>query len=152
MPPSSSKELPVLRVPHIEDNAGDVRLIAEALQEAGIAVEVYVVTDGSEAMEYLRREGRFAGAPRPDLILLDLNLPKKGGREVLAETKCDPALKSIPVVILTTSTTPLDIAEAYQLHANCYVTKPVDLQALFETIGLIGKFWLQLAKLPPRHE
>ena len=152
MLPSSSKELAVLRVLHIEDNAGDVRLIAEALQEAGIAVEVYVVTDGAEAMDYLRREGRFAGAPRPDLILLDLNLPRKGGREVLTEIKCDPALKTIPVVILTTSTSPLDIAEAYQLHVNCYVTKPVDLQALFETIGVIGKFWLQLAKLPPRHE
>jgi CheY-like chemotaxis protein len=149
---SGAEEARLLRVLHIEDNAGDVRLIAEALQESGIDVEVHVVSDGSEAMEYLHRHGQFAGAPRPDLVLLDLNLPRKGGREVLAEIKGDPALKTIPVIVLTTSTAPLDIAEAYGLHANCYVTKPVDLQALFETIGAIGKFWLQLAKLPPSSE
>jgi chemotaxis family two-component system response regulator Rcp1 len=137
-----------LRVLHVEDNAGDVRLIAEALRESGIAIEVFVVPDGSQAMEFLRREARFTGAQRPDLILLDLNLPRKGGREVLAEIKRDLALKTIPVVVLSTSSAPLDIAEAYELHANCYVTKPVDLQGLFETIGAIGKFWLQLAKLP----
>jgi CheY-like chemotaxis protein len=149
---SGAEEARLLRVLHIEDNAGDVRLIAEALQESGIDVEVHVVSDGSEAMEYLHRHGQFAGAPRPDLVLLDLNLPRKGGREVLAEIKGDPALKTIPVIVLTTSTAPLDIAEAYGLHANCYVTKPVDLQALFETIGAIGKFWLQLAKLTPSSE
>ena len=137
-----------LRVLHVEDNAGDVRLIAEALRESGIAFDVFVVSDGSQAMEFLRREAQFTGAQRPDLILLDLNLPKKGGREVLAEIKRDPALKTIPVVVLSTSSAPLDVTEAYELHANCYVTKPIDLQELFETIGAIGKFWLQLAKLP----
>jgi CheY-like chemotaxis protein len=146
--PSGADDGRLLRVLHIEDNAGDVRLIAEALQESGLDLEVYVVSDGSQAMEFLRHEGQFAGVPRPSLILLDLNLPRKGGREVLTELKSDPALKSIPVVVLTTSTAPLDIADAYALHANCYVTKPVDLQELFETIGAIGKFWLQLAKLP----
>lgn len=145
----SGEEVRALRVLHVEDNAGDVRLIAEALRELGIALEVYVVPDGSQAMEFLRRQAQFTGAQRPDLILLDLNLPRKGGREVLAEIKCDPALKTIPVVVLSTSTAQLDIAEAYELHANCYVTKPVDLQGLFETIDAIGKFWLQLAKLPP---
>lgn len=138
----------MLRLLHVEDNDGDVRLVREALRETGIAVEVYVVPDGSQAMDFLRREAEFTGAQRPDLILLDLNLPRKGGREVLAEIKQDPALKSIPIVILTTSTAPLDIAEAYQLHANCYVTKPVGLQELFETISAISKFWLQLANLP----
>ena len=125
-----------------------MRLVAEALRELGIALEVYVAPDRSQAMEFLRHEARFTGAQRPDLILLDLNLPRKGGLEVLAEIKCDPALKAIPVVVLSTSTAPLDIAEAYELLPNCYVTKPVDLQRLFETIGAIGKFWLQLAKLP----
>jgi len=144
----SGEEARALRVLHVEDNAGDVRLVAEALRELGIPLEVYVAPDGSQAMEFLRREAQFTGAQRPDLILLDLNLPRKGGREVLAEIKCDPALKAIPVVVLSISTAPLDIAEAYELHANCYVTKPVDLQRLFETIGAIGKFWLQLAKLP----
>jgi CheY-like chemotaxis protein len=137
-----------LRVLHVEDNDGDVRLIAEALRESGIGVDVFVVPDGSQAMEFLRREAQFSGAQRPDLILLDLNLPKKGGREVLAEIKRDPALKTIPVVVLSTSSAPLEIAEAYELHANCYVTKPVDLHELFVTIGAIGKFWLRLAKLP----
>jgi len=144
----SGEEARALRVLHVEDNAGDVRLVAEALRELGIALEVYVAPDGSQAMEFLRREAQFTGAQRPDLILLDLNLPRKGGREVLAEIKCDPALKAIPVVVLSTSTAPSDIAEAYELLANCYVTKPVDLQRLFETIGAIGKFWLQLARLP----
>jgi len=133
---------------HIEDNAGDVRLVAEALHEANIEVQVDVVPDGSQAMAFLRREGQFAAAPRPNLILLDLNLPRKGGREVLSELKSDPALRAIPVVVLTTSTAPMDIAEAYDLHANCYVTKPVDLEALFEAISAIGKFWLRRAKLP----
>jgi CheY-like chemotaxis protein len=149
---SRGESPPLLRVLHIEDNAGDVRLVAEALHEAGIDVQVHVVPDGSQAMEFLRREGQFAAVARPDLVLLDLNLPRKGGREVLAEMKLDPSLKTIPVVVLTTSTAPLDIAEAYELHANCYVTKPVDLQALFETIGAIGKFWLRLAKLPSTNQ
>jgi two-component system, chemotaxis family, response regulator Rcp1 len=138
-----------LRVLHVEDNAGDVRLIAEALKESGIDHEIYVVTDGPRALEFLHGQGDLAGTPRPDLILLDLNLPRRGGREVLAEVKRDPRLKTIPIVVLTTSAAPMDIAEAYELHANCYVTKPVDLKALFETIGAIGKFWLQFAKLPP---
>lgn len=139
----------VLLVLHVEDNAGDVRLVAEALKESGILHEAYVVHDGSQAFEFLRRQGPFFDAPRPDLILLDLNLPRKGGREVLAEIKSDPELKSIPVVVFTTSASPMDVNEAYELHANCYVIKPVDLQALFETIGAIGRFWLQVAKLPP---
>jgi chemotaxis family two-component system response regulator Rcp1 len=150
---SSRDEKPrLLRMLHIEDNAGDVRLVAEALHEANIEVQVDVVPDGSQAMAFLRREGQFAAAPRPNLILLDLNLPRKGGREVLSELKSDPALRAIPVVVLTTSTAPLDIAEAYDLHANCYVTKPVDLEALFEAISAIGKFWLRRAKLPAINE
>jgi chemotaxis family two-component system response regulator Rcp1 len=148
MRPCSDGASRVLRVLHIEDNAGDVRLIAEALQESGLTVAVDVVSNGCQAMEYLHREGPYSRAARPDLVLLDLNLPIKAGREVLAEIKGDPALKTIPVVVLTTSTAPLDIHEAYELHANCYVTKPVDLQGLFEAIGSIGRFWLQLAKLP----
>jgi CheY-like chemotaxis protein len=146
--PSTGDESRILRVLHIEDNAGDVRLIAEALRELAIDVEVDVVPDGFEAMEYLHQEGQFARAARPDLVLLDLNLPRKAGREVLAEIKRDPALKTIPVVVLTTSAALLDITQAYELHANCYVTKPVDLPALFETIAAIGRFWLQVAKLP----
>jgi two-component system, chemotaxis family, response regulator Rcp1 len=151
MMPSSGAEARLLRVLHIEDNAGDVRLVAEALQDSGIAVEIDIVADGFQAMEYLHREGQFARAARPDLVLLDLNLPRKAGREVLAEIKGDPVLKTIPVVVLTTSTAPSDISEAYELHANCYVSKPVDLQTLFETIEAIGRFWLQVAKLP-QHE
>ena len=138
----------ILRVLHVEDNAGDVRLIAEALRESGIALEVHVVPDGTQAMAFLRREAQFSDAERPDVVLLDMNLPRKGGREVLAEIKGDATLKTIPVVVLSTSSSPLDITEAYELHANCYVSKPVDLQGLFETIGAVGKFWLQLVKLP----
>ena len=149
MTAASGEEARVMRVLHVEDNAGDVRLVAEALRESGLDVEVHVVPDGSRAMAFLRAEGQFIGAERPDLILMDLNLPGKGGREILGEIKRDPGFRTIPVVVLSTSTAPLDINEAYELHANCYVAKPVDLQGLFETIGAIGRFWLQLAKVAP---
>jgi chemotaxis family two-component system response regulator Rcp1 len=132
----------------VEDNPGDVRLTREALREGKILNELSVVGDGVEALAFLRREGRYADAVRPDLILLDLNLPKKDGREVLEEIKGDGALKKIPVVILTTSAAERDILKAYDLHANCYITKPVDLEQFIRVVQLIEDFWLTIVKLP----
>ena len=133
----------------IEDNLGDVRLIKEAFKEGKIINHMSVVEDGEAAMAFLRREGPYAGAVRPDLILLDLNLPKKDGREVLAEIKADEDLKRIPVVILTTSQAEEDILRTYDLHANCYVTKPVDLEQFLAVVRSIEDYWLAIVKLPP---
>ncbi len=133
----------------IEDNLGDIRLIKEAFKEGKIINRVSVVEDGEAAMAFLCREGPYAGAVRPDLILLDLNLPKKDGREVLAEIKADEDLKRIPVVILTTSQAEEDILRTYNLHANCYVTKPLDLDQFLAVVRSIEDYWLAIVKLPP---
>lgn len=132
----------------VEDNPGDVRLTQEALKEGRLWNHLTVAQDGIEAMEYLRRSGRFAKASFPDLILLDLNLPKKDGREVLAEIKSDEKLKLIPVVILTTSRAEEDIVKSYKLHANCYITKPVDFPQFASVVRSIEDFWFTVVKLP----
>jgi chemotaxis family two-component system response regulator Rcp1 len=132
----------------VEDNPGDVRLTREALAEARVRNNLAVVPDGVAALSYLRREGSFTDSPRPDLVLLDLNLPKKDGREVLAELKNDPALRRLPVVVLTTSSAEKDILESYDLHANCYITKPVDLDQFINVVTHIEDFWLTIVKLP----
>jgi CheY-like chemotaxis protein len=131
----------------VEDNPGDQRLIQEALRETQVNHTNAVARDGVEALDYLFRRGPFATAPCPDLILLDLNLPKKNGRDVLAAIKADANLLRIPVVVFSSSSAPQDVASAYQLHANCYVTKPTDLEELFLAIGWIAKFWLGTAAL-----
>jgi len=134
----------------VEDNPGDVRLTQEALKDAKMHNDMHVAENGVEAMSFLRREGKYANAPRPDLILLDLNMPKKDGREVLAEIKADKVLKGIPVVVLTTSRSEQDILKAYDLHANCYITKPVDLDRFIAVVKSIEDFWLTIVKLPRR--
>src|SRR6266568_74105 len=131
----------------VEDSPGDVRLTKEAFRDAKVHVNLHVAPDGAEAMAFLQQEGKYAAAPRPDLILLDLNLPKKDGREVLEEVKQDPDLKTIPVVILTTSASDVDILRSYRLHANCYITKPVDLEGFMNVIKNIDTFWLNIVKL-----
>lgn len=128
----------------VEDSPGDVRLTREALRSATLPLELHVVNDGVEALEFLGRQGAFSTAPRPSLVLLDLNLPRLGGREVLKTIKDDPALMSIPVVVLTTSESATDIQQSYRLRANCYVPKPVDMDALVEVLH----FWLSVARLP----
>jgi CheY-like chemotaxis protein len=133
----------------VEDNPGDVRLTREALREGKVVNNLRVVPDGVEAMKYLRRLPPYEDAARPDLILLDLNLPRKDGREVLAELKADGALKRIPVVVLTTSRAEDDIARSYDLHANCYIPKPVDLEQFLRAVQVINDFWLTVVKLPP---
>ena len=132
----------------VEDNPGDVRLTMEALREAKVCNKVHTVYDGMEAMSFLRQEGRYTNMSCPDLILLDLNLPKKDGREVLAEIKADENMKRIPVVILTTSKAEQDILKSYELQANCYVTKPVDLDQFITVVKSIGDFWLAIVRLP----
>jgi len=132
----------------VEDNPGDVRLTKEALKEGRLLNNISVVGDGVEALEFLRRQGKYAAAALPDLILLDLNLPKKDGREVLAEIKSDPRLRRIPVVVLTTSSAEEDILKTYDLHANCYVTKPVDLEQFMRVVQSIEDFWVSVVKLP----
>jgi two-component system, chemotaxis family, response regulator Rcp1 len=132
----------------VEDSPGDVLLTREALRDAKIRLNLQVAADGEEAMALLRREGKYAAAPRPDLVLLDLNLPKKDGREVLQEIKADSNLAIIPVVILTTSASEVDILRSYQLHANCFVTKPVDLEQFLIVVKSIDNFWLTVVKLP----
>ncbi len=132
----------------VEDSEPDVRLTIEALHEAKVKNRLWVVEDGVEAMAFLRQENRHADAPRPDLILLDLNLPRKDGREVLREIKADPSLRRIPVVILTTSRSEEDVLRAYDLHANCYITKPVDFSRFMEVVKSIEDFWLTVVKLP----
>lgn len=142
---SSAKPVDLLLV---EDNPGDVRLTREALRSGQIDVNLSVVHDGVEAIEFLRHQGQFAGAPTPDLILLDLNLPRKNGREVLSEIKTDPELKRIPVLIMTTSRAEQDVNRAYNLNANCYITKPMDLDEFLRIVKAIEDFWLKTVTLP----
>ncbi len=142
---ASGKTVEILLV---EDNPGDVRLTQETLKDFNVLNNLSVVGDGVEAMSFLRREGKYANAPRPDLILLDLNLPKKGGREVLSEIKQDNQLKRIPVVILTTSGAEQDVSSTYELHANCYIVKPVDLDQFSEVVKSIETFWFGTVRLP----
>ena len=132
----------------VEDNPGDVRLTQEALGEAKVRNNLAVARDGVEALSYLRREAPFEDATRPDLVLLDLNLPRKDGREVLSEIKADPNLRRLPVVVLTTSAAEKDVFESYNLHANCYITKPVDLDQFVGIVSSIEDFWLTIVKLP----
>jgi CheY-like chemotaxis protein len=133
----------------VEDSPSDTDLTVEALAAAKMVNRLSVVDDGVKALAFLRREGPYADAPRPDLILLDLNLPRKDGREVLAEIKADMKLRSIPVVVLTTSQAEQDVARAYALHANCYITKPVDFQQFLTVVHAVETFWLSIVKLPP---
>lgn len=135
----------------VEDNPGDVRLTQEALKENKIRNNLHVAKDGVEAMLFLRQINGHKDAPRPDLILLDLNLPKKDGREVLAEIKTDEKLRAIPVVILTTSDAEDDVAKAYQMYANCYVRKPIDLNRFIDVVKVIENFWLSIVELPPNN-
>ena len=143
----SSRAIEILMV---EDNPGDVRLTQEALKDAKVLVTLNVATDGDEALKYLRHQAPYESATRPDLILLDLNLPKRDGREVLAAIKSDDSLKRIPVVILTTSRAEEDVMRAYQLNVNCYVTKPVDFEQFTRIVQAIEEFWLTIVTLPPR--
>lgn len=132
----------------VEDNAGDARLAEEAFKESKMMNTLHRVKDGVEALAFVRRTDEFADAPRPDIILLDLNLPKKDGRQVLEELKNDPDLKTIPVVVLTTSEAEQDILKSYELHANCYITKPVDLDKFMGIVKRLEDFWLSIVKLP----
>jgi CheY-like chemotaxis protein len=134
----------------VEDDSGDVLLIREAFEHNKVHNDLAVVSDGVEAIAYLRRQGEHANAPRPDLVLLDLNLPRKDGREVLAEVKSDPDLRSIPVVVLTTSKAEEDVLRSYDLHANAYVTKPVDFERFIEVVRQIDEFFVSVVKLPDR--
>jgi CheY-like chemotaxis protein len=134
----------------VEDNPGDVRLTREAFREANASIHLHVASDGVEAMAFVRQEGPHANAPRPDLILLDLNLPKMDGREVLAQVKGDDYLKTIPTIILTTSGAQADILRSYQLHANAYVSKPLQLDTFQSLVSSINEFWLTKARLPHR--
>jgi CheY-like chemotaxis protein len=133
----------------VEDNKGDVGLIEEVFEEAKIKNNLHVAEDGEEAMLFLHNEGKFSSSPRPDIILLDLNLPKKDGREALKEIK-EESLKSIPVVILTTSEAEKDILNAYELHANAYVNKPIDFDQFINVVESIASFWIEIVKLPTR--
>jgi CheY-like chemotaxis protein len=133
----------------VEDDAADAELTTEALKEGKILNTVHHVTDGVEALAFLHRQGRYANAVRPDVVLLDLNMPRKDGREVLAELKADPDLGEIPVVILTTSDSDEDILQSYELHANCYVTKPVGVVEFNKVVRSVGDFWFAVVKLPP---
>ena len=135
----------------VEDSPADVRLTREALKEAKVLNELHVVQDGMAALAFLRRQGQYAGRPRPDLILLDLNLPKKDGREVLAEIKQDEDFRRIPVVVLTTSRAEEDVLRTYELHANAYVTKPVDLAQFLNVVRSLEEFWLAVVTLPPKN-
>jgi CheY-like chemotaxis protein len=132
----------------VEDNPGDVRLTVEALRGAKVANELHVVGDGEEAIEFLRQEGRHLDAPRPDIVLLDLNLPRLDGRDVLADIKTDPDLAKIPIIVLTSSTAERDIQQAYELHANCYISKPVDFAEFIDAVRSFEGFWLKIVLLP----
>ena len=144
----SGKKTPAFEVLLVEDSPGDVRLTREAFKDAKLHVNLHVVSDGIEAMAFLKREGVYIRAPRPDLILLDLNLPRKDGRQVLEEIKAAPGLMTIPVVILTTSDSDEDVLRTYRLHANCYISKPVDLDGFLRVVQSIDDFWLSVVKLP----
>jgi CheY-like chemotaxis protein len=145
---SREAEMRLVEILLVEDNPGDARLATEALKDAKVKNNLHWVRDGVEAMAFLRREGRYADAPHPDVMLLDLNLPKKDGREVLAEIKQDEALRRIPVVILTVSSAEEDIIKTYNLHANCYIRKPVDFDQFIEVVRSIDYFWLTIVTLP----
>jgi two-component system, chemotaxis family, response regulator Rcp1 len=147
----NSKDWRSIEILLIEDNPGDVDLTKEALQDAKVRNRLSVVDDGAKAVDFLYKRGEYADAPRPDIILLDLNLPKKDGRQVLEEIKADPQLAEIPVVILTTSQAEEDIIRSYQLHANCYITKPVDFKQFMHVVKSIEEFWLTVVKLPKRN-
>jgi CheY-like chemotaxis protein len=140
----------VIQILLVEDSPSDVELTIEAMREAKVANELHVVIDGVDAMTFLRQEGRHVTASRPDLVLLDLNLPRKDGKEVLAEIRADPCLLSIPVAVLTTSRAESDILRSYELGANCFITKPVHLPELIEVIHAIEDFWLTIVRLPPK--
>lgn len=140
----------VVEILLVEDNPGDVDLTREALTRGKVIFNLNVVSDGQDAMNFLHRKGSFADAPTPDVILLDLNLPGKDGREVLVEIKQDDELKHVPVIIMTSSQAEEDIARSYACHANCYVTKPVDLQQFLKVVASVEEFWLSVVKLPPR--
>jgi two-component system response regulator len=133
----------------VDDNPGDIRLTQEALKESKVLNNIHVVEDGMEALEFLRKEGNFKNVITPDIVLLDLNLPKRNGREVLAEIKADDFLKKIPVVILTMSRAEEDILKSYALHANCYITKPVDMDQFIKIVRSIENFWFSIVRLPP---
>ncbi|HAT50390.1 MAG: response regulator [Nitrospirae bacterium] len=148
MDPNCAKPVEILLV---EDSPGDVELTREALADSKMLNRLNVVEDGEEAMKYLRQQGCYAHATRPDVVLLDLNLPRKDGREVLEEIKADDALKAIPVVILTTSQAGEDILRTYNLHANCYITKPVDINQFFAVVKSVENFWFSVVKLPPKN-
>jgi chemotaxis family two-component system response regulator Rcp1 len=142
----------IMNILLVEDNPGDIRLTQEAFKEGSVPKTLHVVKDGVEAMNFLRRKGNYINVPTPDIILLDLNLPRKDGREVLADIKSDELLRFIPVIILTTSDSEQDISKAYSLYANCFVTKPVDLDQFIFIIRQIEIFWFQVTKLPTRHK
>jgi CheY-like chemotaxis protein len=144
----STQEARPIEVLLVEDNPGDVRLTIEAMRETKVLVNLSIAPDGEEALTLLRKEGAHQGAPRPDLILLDLNLPKKDGREVLADIKADSSLRRIPVVVLTTSRAEEDILRTYDLHANCFITKPVDLDQFITVVRSISEFWFSVVRLP----
>jgi chemotaxis family two-component system response regulator Rcp1 len=145
--PSPGEDLNILLV---EDNPGDVRLTEEAFREARIANRVWVARDGEEAIDFLRQRGSHSDSPRPDLVLLDLNLPKKDGRDVLEEVKSDPQLHRIPVIVLTTSSADRDVLLSYDLHANCYIKKPIEYEEFIAAIRGIENFWLKIVRLPPQ--
>jgi two-component system, chemotaxis family, response regulator Rcp1 len=146
---SAEAGAPPVEILLVEDNPGDVRLTREALREGKVYNNLHWAKDGVEALEFLRQEGRYTGSPRPDIILLDLNLPKKDGREVLLSIKNDDRFKQIPVVVLTTSEAEEDVLRSYELHANCYITKPVDLDKFIMVVQSIDRFWLTVVTLPP---
>jgi two-component system, chemotaxis family, response regulator Rcp1 len=145
---TSPKQVTPIEILLVEDNPGDARLAKEALKDSKLLNNIHHVVDGEQAIQFLRNEGDFRDAIRPDLVLLDLNLPRKDGREVLADIKSDPALKMIPVVVLTTSEAEQDIIQSYSLHANCYITKPVDLDKFLQIIESMQDFWLSIVRLP----
>lgn len=144
---SDAKPIEILLV---EDSPSDTQLTKEALEAGKIINNLNCVVDGVEAMEYLRQKGKFAKSPRPDLIMLDLNLPRKDGREVLRELKSDPSLGLIPIIVLTTSRSDKDVLQSYELNANCYITKPVDFEHFIDVVKTIEKFWLTVVTLPPK--
>ncbi|MCI0562357.1 MAG: response regulator [Nitrososphaera sp.] len=136
----------------LEDNAGDIRLLQEAFKECKVKSRLHVIENGEEGMAFLQRQGRYAHAVRPDIILLDLNLPRKDGREVLAEIKRDPQLRQIPIIVLTTSQAESDVAKSYDLHGNCYITKPMDFDQFMSVVRSIADFWLAVVKLPQKEQ
>jgi two-component system, chemotaxis family, response regulator Rcp1 len=145
-----SSDMRLIDILVVEDNAGDARLIREVLNDSKIFNSLYIVNDGVEAMDFLRNKKKYKTAPKPDLIILDLNLPRKDGREVLDEIKTDGELKHIPIVIMTISQAEEDILKSYNLHANCYITKPIDLNQFIKVVKSIEDFWFSIVKLPPK--